>query len=346
MAGGTGGHVFPALAVALYLRSHEWNVRWMGTHKGIENRVVPENSIEMDYLTVEGIRGKGLWGSFSNATLIVKACLQSFRLFRKHKPDVVLGMGGYVAGPGGLMAKFMGIPLVIHEQNRIPGTTNRLLMHRATKVLQAFPNSFPASIAAITTGNPLRNHFLDFPERKFWSEDDPENKLKILVLGGSLGAKALNDVIPVVLSKLDGVEIKHQTGLAAYELVKKKYNEGKQDAQVLEFIDDIASAYQWANLVICRAGAMTISEIAAAGLPAILVPLPNAIDNHQVANAMYLVENGAAIILKQELLNEENLLKSIENIKLNMETMSKQASGLAKLEATATVVSICMEVAR
>jgi len=344
MAGGTGGHVFPALAVAQYLAAKDWDVSWIGTKKGMESRVIPAHGIEIDWLSVQGLRGKGLGAKVNNASLLLKAFWQAFKIIRKRKPDVVLGMGGYVAGPGGLMASFMGIPLIIHEQNRVPGTTNRLLVNKADKVLEAFPGSFLQNVNAIFTGNPLRTHFLDIPEKQVWTEES-ERELRILVVGGSLGAKILNDVVPVAVAKLENMEIKHQTGTASIELVSKKYAELQVNAQTVEFIEDIASAYQWADLVICRAGAMTVSEIAAAALPAIFIPLPHAIDDHQTANAKYLVDAGAGLLLAQSELNEASLIMAISKVKESLKQMSAAAKNKAKVDATAMVANICIEVA-
>ena len=344
MAGGTGGHVFPALAVAQYLASKDWDVSWIGTWRGMESKVVPANGIEMDCLSVEGIRGKGLATKLRSLKQLLKSFWQVFKIFRKRKPDVVLGMGGYVAGPGGMVASLLNIPLVIHEQNRVPGTTNRLLVKKATRVLEAFPGSFSGATNATFTGNPLRAHFLDFPEKKYWTEAS-DRDFRILVVGGSQGAKILNDVIPATAISMENVEIKHQTGTASFELVSKKYAQLAIEANAIEFIKDIASAYQWADMVICRAGAMTVSEVAAAGLPAVFIPLPHAIDDHQAANARYLVDAGAGILIPQSELNEVSLLMAIRKIKSSLEKMSKAAMSKAKLDAAEIVANVCIEVA-
>ena len=345
MAGGTGGHVFPALAVAQYLQARDWNVSWIGTKRGMESRVIPAHGIEIDWLSVEGLRGKGLGAKVNNLNLLLKSFWQVFKILRKRKPDVVLGMGGYVAGPGGMIASMMGVPLLIHEQNRIPGTTNRLLVKKARRVLQAFPGSFPENVNAMFTGNPLRTHFLDFPDKEVWTEES-ERPLRILVVGGSQGAKVLNDTVPVALEHLENIEIKHQTGTASLELVTKKYADLAVEAQVMEFIDDIASAYQWADLVICRSGAMTVSEVAAAGVPAIFVPLPHAIDDHQTANARYLSDAGASVLLPQGDLNATSLIMAIQEVKAELMTMSAALKKKAKLDATAVVANACIEEAK
>ncbi len=340
MAGGTGGHVFPALAVAQYLAAKNWEVSWIGTRRGMESKVVPEHGIEIDWLSVEGLRGKGLGAMVGNARLLLKSLWQAFNIIRRRKPNVILGMGGYVAGPGGLVASLLRTPLVIHEQNRVPGTTNRLLEKRASRVLEAFPQSFASG--ATFTGNPLRRHFLNFPEKEYWSEESGR-EFRILVVGGSQGAKILNDVVPVVAASLENTELKHQTGTASFELVSNKYQALALEASAVEFIDDIASAYQWADMVICRAGAMTVSEIAAAGLPSILIPLPHAIDDHQTANARYLSDAGAGVLLPQSGLNAETLLTAINGIKQTIESMSHAAMKKAKLDATEVVANICIE---
>lgn len=346
MAGGTGGHVFPALAVAVEMRKRGWQVSWLGTRKGLEARVVPAHDIAIDWLSVEGIRGKGLASKLSAVFRLMQACAQARRVLRQRKPDVVLGMGGFVAGPGGLMAKWLGIPLVVHEQNRVPGTTNRWLVKLAAdKVLAAFPDSFPPSAHAQFTGNPLRQAFTAIGERKTW-QPESQRPLNILVLGGSQGAKVLNDNVPDALARFNNLAIKHQTGSAMQTEVAQRYQGLDLKAEALAFIDDMAAAYQWADLIICRAGAMTVSEVAACGLPAIFVPLLHAIDDHQTANARYLCEAGAALLLTQPELTAANLQKLIEQAMTSLPAMSLAAKSKAKRDATETVADICAEVAR
>ena len=342
MAGGTGGHVFPALAVAQEMRERGWEVSWLGTRKGLESRVVPAHDIAIDWLAVEGMRGKGMLSKLTAAFKLIQACLQARRILRQREPNVVLGMGGFVAGPGGLMAKMLGIPVVIHEQNRVPGTTNRLLVKLAAhKVLEAFPGSFPASVQAICTGNPLRKAFIGLPEKAEWPPQAGRH-LRILVLGGSLGAKALNDNVPEALSAVVGLDVKHQTGPAMQAEVSEHYAKLGMQAEVEAFIEDMAAAYQWADLIICRAGAMTVSEVAACGLPAIFVPFPHAIDDHQTANARYLSEAGAALLLPQPELNAENLRKVVEQTMTSLPNMSRIAKSKARLAATQAVADICV----
>ena len=342
MAGGTGGHVFPALVVAQSLAEKDWQVSWLGTQRGLESRVVPENGIEIDWLSVSGLRGKGRLAFLKAPFMLFSACKQAMQVLRVRRPDVVLGMGGFVAGPGGLMAKLLGIPLIIHEQNRIPGTTNRLLSGFANTVLEAFPGSFKKQKNALCTGNPLRKAFSTIQEKSGFSVVRP---IRILVVGGSLGAQILNQVVPEAVAKMDDVEIKHQTGKNMLDQVKKAYANNDVKAEVRAFIDDMVSVYQWADLIICRAGAMTISEVAAAGLPSILIPFPHAIDDHQTANARYLEEANAGVLIAQEKLNPSLLAEQVKNIKNNLEEMSKSARQCARLDATEAVVQVCLKAA-
>lgn len=340
MAGGTGGHVFPALAVAQYLETQDWQVSWIGTHRGMEHRIVPANNIEIDWLTVNGVRGKGFLALFKMPLMLIKSCLEARKILQIRKPDVVLGMGGFVAGPGGLMAKLMGIPLVIHEQNRVPGTTNRLLSGIANKVLQAFPDSFATAKSAIFTGNPLRKALTQQHSKKQCHSD----VLHILVIGGSLGAQRLNEVVPEALALLNRpVEVRHQTGTAMYQAVVQAYQEKLLKAQVTEFIDDVLDAYTWADLVVCRAGAMTVSEVAALGVASILVPYPYAIDDHQTANAQYLADSGAGILLAQQQLTGAFLAEQIIYCSTRLEAMAKAARQSAKMNATELVAEQCIE---
>ncbi len=348
MAGGTGGHVFPALAVACALRDLGHEVSWLGTERGIEARVVPEAGIEIDWLSVSGLRGKGLKSLLLAPFMLLKACWQAFSILRQRKPDVVLGLGGFVAGPGGLMARLRGLPLVIHEQNRVPGTTNRLLSMIATKVLEAFPDSFDKEKQAICTGNPLRKEIeaLALTSAK---TDGETNKLHLLVLGGSLGAAILNETVPAALDKLsnrENIEVRHQSGERTIDQARKAYDKVNIDATICPFIEEMAEAYRWADLVICRAGAMTVSELSAAALPGIFVPLPHAIDDHQSANARYLSNAGAAIIIPQRELSAQNLADKLGELMTNparLVEMGKQAACMAKVDATSRVAEICLE---
>ncbi len=339
MAGGTGGHVFPALAVAQALAEKGWEVSWLGTKKGIESRVIPENNIAIDWLSVAGVRGKGLSGKITAVFMLGKACLQAVKILRNRKPDVVLGMGGFVACPGGLMAKILGIPLIIHEQNRVPGTTNRLLARIANRVLQAFPGSFNEKVKATCTGNPLRKAFQNQPEKMAVKTNE---SVRLLIVGGSQGAQALNEIVPEAIDEIKGVQVKHQTGAAMRDQIEARYKELGINAEVSVFITDMVAAYQWADLVICRAGAMTVSEVSAVGIPAIFVPLPGAIDDHQTANAKYLTDAGAGLIVLQKDLNKTTLVKAINRVMENLEPMSKAAKQSARLDATEAVAGFCI----
>ncbi len=365
MAGGTGGHVFPALAVAVALIEKGWQVSWLGTQKGLEGRVVPEQGIEIDWLSVAGVRGKGWLSKITAVLLLMKACLQALKILQQRKPDVVLGMGGFVAGPGGLMAKLLGIPLIIHEQNRIPGTTNRLLARMANQVLEAFPGSFDKKLNAKFTGNPLRKQFeipFDPPFTKgeviphFGKGDCMDaggratpgavaeglGGIKILVVGGSQGAQILNEVVPEALAELNNVVVWHQTGAVMQQQVESRYKALGKNAEVTVFIEDMVSAYQWADLVICRSGAMTVSEVAASGVPAIFIPLPSAIDDHQTANARYLTDAGAGLLLMQKDLNAATLAEHITKVLKQLDVMSKTVKKYARLDATEIVADVCI----
>ncbi len=342
MAGGTGGHVFPALAVAQYLQRQGWQVSWMGTRKGMESRVVPQNNIDIDWLSVAGLRGKGLSGKISAVFKLLKACIEARRILKQRRPDVVLGMGGFVAAPGGLMSRVVGMPLLIHEQNRVPGTTNRLLLRFARRVMEAFPGSFDARVGAVFTGNPLRQSLMALQQkqpRALGEQDD----LRILVLGGSQGAEALNKSIPKALAGMNNIDVLHQTGDVMRQQVENQYAKQQTKAQVNAFIEDMASAYRWADMIICRAGAMTVSEVAAAGLPAILIPLPQAIDDHQTANARYLTDAGAGILLPQAQMNEHSLRQAIVRVREKRLAMSQAARAKARFDATQCVAEQCIE---
>lgn len=339
MAGGTGGHVFPALAVAEMLAEKGWQVSWLGTQKGLESRVIPEHGIEIDWLSVAGLRGKGLSAKAAAVFKLLRACAQARAILRRRKPDVVLGMGGFVAGPGGLMARLLGIPLVIHEQNRVPGTTNRLLARMANQVLEAFPGSFRPSVHAQCTGNPLRKQFLKMPDAGDGSQKPFTN---ILVVGGSQGAQILNEVVPEAVAQLTGIHIKHQTGAAMLAQVTERYKASAINAEVSAFFDDMVAAYQWADMVICRAGAMTVSEVAAVGIPAIFIPLPGAIDDHQTANARYLTDASAGLLLMQKDLNASTLAAHITQAIGHLGVLGKAAKQCARLDATEVVANICM----
>ncbi len=300
MAGGTGGHVFPALACAREFQARGYAVHWLGTPRGIENDLVPKAGLPLHLIQVSGLRGKGLKSLVKAPLELLKSLFQALRLIRQLRPVCVLGLGGYVTGPGGLAARLNGVPLVIHEQNAVAGTANRSLAPIARRVCEAFPDTFPASDKRLTTGNPVRAElFLDAHARAPLTC----RRVNLLVLGGSLGAEPLNKLLPEALAQVPleiRPAIRHQAGRQHAEITAERYRTVAVEADVAPFISDMAAAYAWADLVICRAGALTVSELTAAGLPAFLVPLPHAIDDHQTRNAEFLVRSGADRLLPQK----------------------------------------------
>jgi len=349
MAGGTGGHVFPALAVARELRSRGWDVRWMGTPDSFEARTVPAAGFDLETVKAHRLRGQGAAGLLLAPFRLLHAIGQAWRVLRRCRPDVVLGMGGFVTAPGGIASWLRRTPLVIHEQNTIPGMANRLLSHLARRVLEAFPGSFPLGTGAVVTGNPVRREILDVEAPEIRMAGRGETR-RILVLGGSLGAQALNEIVPLALGALDlPLEIRHQAGRGKAETARDIYVEQGQEARVSEFIDDMAEAYGWADLVICRAGALTVSELAAVGVGAILVPYPHAVDDHQTANARYLVEGGAARLMPQSEMDAPRLgqmLQSLLGDRDGLLEMARAARRLGRPEATRKVADHCAECSR
>lgn len=351
MAGGTGGHVYPALAVARALLAQQVPVVWLGTRRGLEARVVPAAGIPMEWVNIAGLRRRGLAALLFAPLRLLLACYQAARVIARVKPRLVLGMGGFVAGPGGLMCKLMQKPLVIHEQNAIPGLTNRLLARLANSVLQAFPQTFRPSVAAYHTGNPVREEItaLAVPEERYAQR---QGRLRVLVIGGSMGARFLNDILPRAIHTMPaGIwpEVRHQAGLEQQQGVQAAYQAaGITNADVIEFVDDMAGAYAWADLVISRAGAMTVAELAAAGLPSILVPFPHAVDDHQTVNARFLADRGAAILAPQDSLTAEQLGDWLGELTVDrgrLLRMAQRARGVARPEATQLVVKECLAVA-
>jgi UDP-N-acetylglucosamine--N-acetylmuramyl-(pentapeptide) pyrophosphoryl-undecaprenol N-acetylglucosamine transferase len=362
MAGGTGGHVFPALAVARELRKHGVDVVWLGTHKGLEASVVPKAGIAMEWVSVAGLRGKHIADWLVSPFRLTAAIVQSLGVLRRRRPMAVLGMGGFVSGPGGLASRILRIPLVIHEQNAIAGMTNRWLAKLADRVLQAFPSAFPQSGRATTTGNPVRAEIASVaaPRRRYAQRTGP---LRLLVIGGSLGAQALNESVPQALQRLPEAarpQVRHQTGIRNLEAAQKCYAVAGVAASVEPFIEDMASAYAWADLVLCRAGAMTVSELAAVGVPAILVPYPYAVDDHQTHNAKYLVDAGAASLLPQDQLSVASLCATLAEYGIagcdddaercfraardRLLLKAEAARALAKPHAAQAVAQFCLEV--
>lgn len=336
MAGGTGGHVFPGLAVAHELIKEGWQVKWLGTADRMEAQLVPQYGIEIDFIKISGIRGKGILAKLFAPIRILKAVLQARKIIKTFKPDVVLGMGGYVSGPGGIAAKLCGVPVVLHEQNGIAGLTNKWLSKIATTVLQAFPTAFNN---AKVVGNPVRNDLLSLTEPTMRLADRT-GPIRILIMGGSQGARVLNEIVPQTIRTMPSqFTIWHQTGKGSQEIVQAAY-EGVDMAgsQVTEFIDDVAAAYEWADLIICRSGALTVSEIESVGLAAVFVPFMHK-DRQQYWNAKPLEEIGGAIIIEQKDFSVEklkNILTSLDREKLL--DMAVKAKRLA-IKDSATLVA-------
>lgn len=356
MAGGTGGHVFPALAVADELRARGAQINWLGTARGIETRLVPAANIPLHFISVEGVRGRGVVGLLKAPFLIIYAVLQSLQIIRRIKPDVVIGFGGFASGPGGLAAVLTRTPLVIHEQNAVAGTTNRLLAKIARRILAAFPDAFIGrrELDVQVVGNPVRQQIqeLESPSTRYQARIDQQLPLRLLVVGGSLGAKAINELVPEAISHLPQnvrPQIWHQTGKNHAEATTALYMKHQVNAKVDAFIDDMAAAYAWADLVICRAGALTVSELMMAGVASVLIPLPSAIDDHQTFNAKNLTDAGAGIALVQRDLTAAKLaaLLLTELADRNhLKSMAEKARQLAKPTSARDVANVCQEVTR
>lgn len=352
MAGGTGGHVIPGLSLAKSLLSLGAEVEWLGSERGIENRLVPEAGLTLHKLSISGVRGKGRLSLLKAPFMLLSAVIQANRIFKTFKPDLVVGMGGFAAAPGGLAAYINSVPLLIHEQNAVAGTTNKLLSRFAKQVFTAFPGVFPSSSKVRVVGNPVRDEIECIPalDAELVSQ---KRSLSLLVLGGSLGALALNQTVPKAVSLLVqdyALSIVHQCGEKHLNDTKTAYEPclgALSEVSVLPFIDDMGQAYQAADVVICRAGALTVSEVAAAKRPAIFVPYPYAIDDHQSKNADYLVSAKAAIKIEQSELSSENLaaeLKTLIENKQKIIEMSKSAGEMAKPKAMQSLIHYCAEV--
>ncbi|WP_066014014.1 undecaprenyldiphospho-muramoylpentapeptide beta-N-acetylglucosaminyltransferase [Endozoicomonas atrinae] len=348
MAGGTGGHIFPGLATAKGLIKQGYRVHWLGTPGSMEAELVPRHGIDISFIPVTGLRGKGLSFLLKAPWRLAVSLLKAVRVLREHKPVCVVGMGGYVTGPGGVAARLLGVPLVVHEQNAVAGLTNKLLARIATRVLEAFPGTFEGLSSDIArkvmlTGNPVR------PEIAAVSGNAPHSPLRLLVVGGSRGAMAINQMIPRVLKNCgDQIEVWHQTGKGTFEQCRADYEQNAVAGRVEPFIDDMAQAYEWADLVLCRSGALTIAELAAAGKPGILVPFPFAVDDHQTVNGHYLVDRGAALMVQQKDLDVDGLTKMILELADNpdqLERMASSAKTAGLPQATSDVVRHCLEAA-
>lgn len=353
MAGGTGGHIYPALAVASELKARGATISWLGTKRGLESRLVPEAGIEIDYITIEGVRGKGVGSLIKAPLLLARAIGQARAVFKQRKAKIVLGFGGFVAGPGGVAAKLCGLPLMIHEQNAIAGTTNKLLSKITKRVFTAFPNVFKG---AQVVGNPVRTEISQLPEPAERNQGRLDQSFNILVLGGSLGATALNELVPQALMRLSqeqraNIQVLHQCGqknsqqaIAAYKDAGLTIDE--QKVRVQPYVNDMATAYGWANFIVCRAGALTVAEIAAAGCASLMVPYPHAIDDHQTHNAQWLVDQGAAKLIQQRDLSVSRLHEVLQWAVSNPDavaTMATKARAMAKIDAAQTIANQCFE---
>ena len=350
MAGGTGGHVFPALAVAQALRERGAQVFWIGTRRGLESRLVPEHGFELEWVRIEGLRGKGMTAVLAGPVRLLRALWQARAILRRRRPAVVLGMGGFVSGPGGLAARALGMALVIHEQNSVPGLTNQWLARIASRVCEAFPGSFPPARHALATGNPVRSDITQLPPpgERFAGRT---GQARLLVLGGSLGAKALNETLPLALARLPAPlrpQVRHQAGEQTLDLARAAYAQAGVQADVSPFIKDMAQAYAWADLAVCRAGALTVSELAAAGLGAILIPYPYAVDDHQRGNARFLADHGAAHLIIQRDLTATllaDLLAALLADRGRLLTMAQAARARANPDAVTRIADACLELA-
>ena len=350
MAGGTGGHVYPALAVAQEMRTRGWNIFWLGTRAGLEARLVPQQHIDMVWVSMTGLRGNGLLRWLMLPHALVRAFWQAAATIRKRRPDVVLGMGGYTAFPGGLMASLFNKPLVIHEQNAVAGLTNRVLACLADRVLVAFPQAFThvtdkpipcGKCATEWVGNPVRADIVHSDGASL----PQSGPLRMLVVGGSLGATALNTLIPQALALLpveQRPQVTHQSGTRHIDTLRANYAAAGVTADVRDYIEDMSAAYRDCDFAVCRAGAMTVAELACAGVPALLVPYPSAVDDHQTVNAQFLSNNGAAWLIQQKDLHAETLAQLIAGINRDtLAEMSIKALALAKPDATQRVADIC-----
>ena len=350
MAGGTGGHVYPALAVARALEEQSREIVWLGTHRGIESTVVPAANINIEWISIQGLRGKGVLTLLLAPFRLVWALIQSTSVMIRHRPAAVLGMGGFVSGPGGLAAWLTRRPLVIHEQNAVAGLTNRLLARLARVVLQAFPGSFPAGLRPQTVGNPVRQDIaaIDDPASRFANRT---GAIRLLVLGGSQGALALNRTVPQSLALLSTAArpiVRHQAGKLTLQTAIDAYADAGLEADVTPFIEDMAEAYAWADIVVCRAGALTVAEIAAAGLAAIFVPFPAAVDDHQTENARPLVDAGAAVIMQEQGLTPQLLADCLAELLSSRETLKERAvksRALAQPDALGRITDVCLQAA-
>lgn len=345
MAGGTGGHIYPGIAVADALHAQGWHVVWLGAPNSMEAELVPKHGYEMAWVNFSGVRGKGMLRLLTLPFTLLRALMQSAAAILRHRPDVVLGMGGYITMPGGLMAAILRRPLVVHEQNSIAGMSNKVLAKISARVLSGFPGVLKR---AEWCGNPVRADIaaISGPQARYAAR---EGKLNVLVVGGSLGAQALNEALPKALAMLgeaDRPNVIHQTGKKHLEAVQKFYAQAGVSVDVRAFLDDMAQQYAHADLVICRAGALTVAELAAAGVASVLIPFPFAVDDHQTHNARFLSEKNAAVLLPQKELSAEKLAQMLRDMsREKLSVMAQAACRLAKPDATQAVAKVCMELA-
>ena len=349
MAGGTGGHVFPGLAVASELAAQDWEIHWLGTSGRMEARIVPQAGYAISFIDVVGVRKNGIATLLLAPFKIIIATFQAHKVIKQFKPHVVIGMGGFASGPGGVAAWLNRLPLILHEQNAVPGLTNKLLSRIAKKVLTGFDKTFPAQKLNQKNkyswvGNPLRREFAELPVK-----NNIDLPLNLFVLGGSLGARVLNETVPLALVGLKQINVRHQTGAGHLASVQETYTQQGIDSdsyQITEFIDDMPLAYAWADLVICRAGALTVAEVAAAGVSAIFVPLPYAVDDHQTKNAQTLVDVQAAHLIPQIELTTHKLQMLLRKYVVSPDLlieMGKRSKTVARLDAAKKVARCCIE---
>ncbi len=350
MAGGTGGHVFPALATARALEEKGHQVYWLGASGGMEQRLIGETDIPLSLIHISGLRGKGKLALVLAPFRLMRALGEAFTIMRRIRPDCVVGMGGFVTGPGGVAAWLTRTPLVIHEQNAVAGLTNRLLVRFAKTVLEAFPGSFGGDVITRCTGNPVRTDLaqLPAPEQRLAERN---GRLRVLVVGGSLGAQVFNQQVPAALAQMaegDRPDVRHQCGEKNLDAARSAYEQAGVEARLEPFIKDMAEAYDWADVVLCRSGALTVSELCAAGVGAILVPFPHAVDDHQTQNGQQMVQAGAALMISQSRLTPDGLAETLEDLakdRSRVMNMAKAARSLARPDATERVVNYCLEAA-
>ncbi len=356
-AGGTGGHIYPAMAVARVLEKRKVPVVWIGTKEGLESRIVPAANIDIRFINVSGLRGSGLKGAITGPFKVIGACVQSMRILSDVRASAVLGMGGFVSGPVGLAAVFTRRMLVLHEQNAVAGMTNKWLGRLANRVYCAMPNVFPKKVGAIAVGNPVRDSIASLGEQKVKAKPMAESALRVLIIGGSRGARALNEVVPNAMGELLNkqpelpLHVWHQTGPADESTVKQTYaplGERAKSIQVSAYIEDVTEAYRWADVIICRSGAMTVSELSAAGLPGVLVPYPHHADNQQTHNAKFLSDAGAAVLAPESELSAESLAKTLADLSATPDTLARMAKAARALHQpdAAIVVADALQEAR